>query len=66
MATLHVVISLILTDKAHLMSVFISHRGVCNDSEIAESAGFSFSKRMAYREVLSPLQHILRDIMATQ
>ena len=46
--------------------MFIPHRGVCNDSEIAESAGFSFSKRMAYREVLSHFQHILSDIMATR
>lgn len=66
MATLHAAISLILTDKALLMSMFIPHVGVCNDSEIAESVGFPFSKRMAYREVLSPFQHILRDIMATR
>lgn len=42
MTTLQPVISLILTDKAHLMPMFITHRGVCNDSEMAESAGFPF------------------------
>jgi len=43
-ATLHAAISLIPTDKAHLMPMFIPHRGVCNDSEIAESAVFFFFK----------------------
>jgi hypothetical protein len=38
--TLHAAISSVLTDKAHLMPMFIPHRGVCNDSEMAESTVF--------------------------
>jgi len=54
-ATLHTAISLIPTDKAHLMPMFIPHRGVCNDSEIAESAGFFFFQSEWLTETFCPL-----------